>query len=68
MALGDTVQIPTSLAPIAMVRKLRLVPSAAAAESLADFTFVTPQVVASLFAMAKRSAQGTLGGRYLPLE
>jgi hypothetical protein len=36
MALDDTDQIAISLVPIAMVRKLRLVPSAVAVESLAD--------------------------------
>jgi hypothetical protein len=36
MALGGTDQIPISLVPIAMVRRLRLVLSAAAVESLAD--------------------------------
>jgi len=36
MALDDTDQIPISLVSIAMVRKLRLVPSAVAVESGAD--------------------------------
>ena len=47
MALDDTDQIPISLVPIAMVRRLRLVPSAAAVESLADLGTIANLLVTS---------------------
>ena len=56
MALDDTDQIPISLVPIAMVRRLRLVPSAAAVESLADLGTIANLWLLYLTAMATRSA------------
>ena len=56
MALDDTDQIPISLVPIAMVIRLRLVPSAAAAESLADLGTIANLWLLHLTAMATHSA------------
>lgn len=56
MALDDTDQIPISLVPIAMVRRLRLVPSAAAVESLADLGTIANLWLLHSTAMTTRSA------------
>lgn len=53
MALDDTDQIPISLVPIAMVRRLRLVLSAAAVESLADLGTIANLWLLHLTALAE---------------